>query len=255
MGRRGKGKIVDWLTESATGVVRYHGGHNAGHTLVIAGPQDGAAPHPVGRAASRTSASTSATASCFRPARCCRRSASSRRGREVRSRLKISPACPLVLPIHVALDQAREASMGDEKIGTTGRGIGPAYEDKIARRALRVQDLLDPDRFSAKLEALLEFHNFMLVNYYKRDPVHFAKTRDEALAQALELRPMVADVAGLLHQARERGESLLFEGAQARCSTSTTARIRTSRAATACPALRPPDRASARRCSITCSAS
>ena len=135
-------------------------------------------------------------------------------GVEVRSRLKISPACPLVLPIHVALDQAREASMGDDKIGTTGRGIGPAYEDKIARRALRVQDLLDPDRFAAKLEALLEFHNFMLVNYYKRDPVHFAKTRDEALAQALELRPMVADVAGLLHQARERGESLLFEGAQ-----------------------------------------
>src|SRR6185295_5224809 len=133
---------------------------------------------------------------------------------EVRSRLKISPACPLVLPIHVALDQAREGALGETKIGTTGRGIGPAYEDKIARRALRVQDLLDPDRFATKLEALLEFHNFMLVNYYKRDPVPFSKTRDETLMYALQLAPMVADVAALLQQARARGESLLFEGAQ-----------------------------------------
>jgi adenylosuccinate synthase len=128
--------------------------------------------------------------------------------------LKISPACPLVLPIHVALDQAREAAMGETKIGTTGRGIGPAYEDKIARRALRVQDLLDPAQFAAKLAVLLELHNFMLVNYYKRAAVPFEKTRDETLAHAAQLAPMVADVAGLLHEARERGESLLFEGAQ-----------------------------------------
>jgi adenylosuccinate synthase len=135
-------------------------------------------------------------------------------GVDVRSRLRISPACPLVLPIHVALDQAREAAMGETKIGTTGRGIGPAYEDKIARRALRVQDLLDPAQFAAKLEALLDLHNFMLVNYYKRDAVPFAKTRDDTLAYAAALAPMVADVAGLLQQARARGESLLFEGAQ-----------------------------------------
>jgi len=119
-----------------------------------------------------------------------------------------------VLPVHVALDQAREAGMGDTKIGTTGRGIGPAYEDKIARRALRVQDLLDPDRFSAKLVALLDYHNFTLVQYHKCSPVPFEKTRDDTLALAAALQPMVADVAALLQAARARGESLLFEGAQ-----------------------------------------
>ena len=136
-------------------------------------------------------------------------------GVEVRSRLEISPACPLVLPIHVALDQAREASMGDEKIGTTGRGIGPAYEDKIARRALRVQDLLDPDRFSAKLEALLEFHNFMLVQLLqarsgalREDARRGAGAGARAAAHGRRRR------AASCTQARERGESLLFEGAQ-----------------------------------------
>jgi adenylosuccinate synthase len=116
------------------------------------------------------------------------------------------------LPYHVALDQAREGAMGDAKIGTTGRGIGPAYEDKIARRAIRVQDLFYPDRFAAKLEPLLEFHNFVLTQYFKRDPVPFAKTRDDTLALAAELEPMVADVAGSC-KARP-GDSLLFEGAQ-----------------------------------------
>jgi adenylosuccinate synthase len=119
-----------------------------------------------------------------------------------------------VLPCHVALDQAREGAMGDEKIGTTGRGIGPAYEDKIARRAIRVQDLLYPDRFAAKLERLLDYHNFMLTQYFKRDPVPFAETRDATLALAPELEPMVADVAGLLQAAKAAGKSLLFEGAQ-----------------------------------------
>ena len=213
-GDEGKGKIVDWLTESATGVVRYHGGHNAGHTLVIAGRKTVLRLIPSGVLRPNVGIYVGNGVVLSPGALLQEIGELEAAGVEVRSRLKISPACPLVLPIHVALDQAREASMGDEKIGTTGRGIGPAYEDKIARRALRVQDLLDPDRFSAKLEALLEFHNFMLVNYYKRDPVHFAKTRDEALAHALELRPMVADVAGLLYEARGRGESLLFEGAQ-----------------------------------------
>ncbi len=213
-GDEGKGKIVDWLTESATGVVRYHGGHNAGHTLVIGGRKTVLRLIPSGVLRPNVGIYVGNGVVLSPGALLQEIGELESAGVNVRSRLKISPACPLVLPIHVALDQAREASMGDEKIGTTGRGIGPAYEDKIARRALRVQDLLDPDRFSAKLEALLEFHNFMLVNYYKRDPVQFAKTRDEALSQALELRPMVADVAGLLHEARERGESLLFEGAQ-----------------------------------------
>jgi len=213
-GDEGKGKIVDWLAESAQGVVRFQGGHNAGHTLVIGGkktvlrliPSGALHPSVAIYIGNGVVLSPSALMTEIRELEAA--------GIDIRSRLRISPACPLVLPVHVALDQAREAGMGDTKIGTTGRGIGPAYEDKIARRALRVQDLLDPARFSAKLEVLLEFHNFTLVNYYKRPAIDFATTRDEALALALELRPMVADVAGLIHKARERGESLLFEGAQ-----------------------------------------
>jgi adenylosuccinate synthase len=127
----------------------------------------------------------------------------------------ISPACPLVLPIHVALDKAREAALGDTlKIGTTGRGIGPAYEDKVGRRALRVQDLLDPARFADKLERLLDLHNFTLVHYHKTAPVDFAQTRDEVLALGAEIAPMVGDVSAAILRARARGDSLLFEGAQ-----------------------------------------
>ena len=212
-GDEGKGKIVDWLTESATGVVRFQGGHNAGHTLVIGGKKTVLRLIPSG-ALRPGVAIFVGNGVVLSPAALLQEIGElEAAGVEVRSRLKISPACPLVLPIHVALDQAREAAM-EIKIGTTGRGIGPAYEDKIARRALRVQDLLDPGQFAAKLEALLEYHNFMLVNYYKRDPVPFSKTRDETLVFALQLAPMVADVAGMLQQARARGESLLFEGAQ-----------------------------------------
>jgi len=213
-GDEGKGKIVDWLTESATGVVRFQGGHNAGHTLVIGGKKTVLRLIPSG-ALRPGVAIFVGNGVVLSPAALLQEIGElEAAGVEVRTRLKISPACPLVLPIHVALDQAREGALGETKIGTTGRGIGPAYEDKIARRALRVQDLLDPDQFATKLEALLEFHNFMLVNYYKRDPVPFSKTRDETLMHALQLAPMVADVAGLLQQARARGESLLFEGAQ-----------------------------------------
>jgi adenylosuccinate synthase len=213
-GDEGKGKIVDWLAESAQGVVRFQGGHNAGHTLVIGGkktvlrliPSGALHPSVAIYIGNGVVLSPSALMTEIRELEAA--------GIDIRSRLRISPACPLVLPVHVALDQAREAGMGDTKIGTTGRGIGPAYEDKIARRALRVQDLLDPARFATKLEALLEYHNFALVNYYKKPAIDFAKTRDETLALALELSPMVADVAGLIHRARKRGDSLLFEGAQ-----------------------------------------
>jgi len=213
-GDEGKGKIVDWLTESATGVVRFQGGHNAGHTLVIGGKKTVLRLIPSGVLRPGVAIFVGNGVVLSPDALLQEIDELEAAGVEVRSRLKISPACPLVLPIHVALDQAREGALGETKIGTTGRGIGPAYEDKIARRALRVQDLLDPDRFATKLEALLEFHNFMLVNYYKRDPVPFSKTRDETLMYALQLAPMVADVAALLQQARARGESLLFEGAQ-----------------------------------------
>ena len=213
-GDEGKGKVVDWLTEHAQGVVRFQGGHNAGHTLVIGGrktvlrliPSGVLRPHVDIYIGNGVVLSPTALFTEIRELEAA--------GVELRSRLKISPACPLVLPCHVALDQAREGAMGDEKIGTTGRGIGPAYEDKIARRAIRVQDLFDADRFAAKLERLLEYHNFVLTQYFKRDPVPFAETRDATLALAPELEPMVADVAALLQQARAAGKSLLFEGAQ-----------------------------------------
>ncbi len=213
-GDEGKGKIVDWLTESAQGVVRFQGGHNAGHTLVIGGRKTVLRLIPSGVLREQV-AIYIGNGVVLSPAALVQEIGElEAAGVEVRSRLRISPACPLVLPIHVALDQAREVALGETKIGTTGRGIGPAYEDKIARRALRVQDLLDTDRFAAKLERLLEFHNFMLEHYYRRPPLSFPQVRDETLALAPQIVPMVADVAGLVQAARKRGDSLLFEGAQ-----------------------------------------
>jgi adenylosuccinate synthase len=213
-GDEGKGKIVDWLTESAQGVVRFQGGHNAGHTLVIGGRKTVLRLIPSGALRPGVAIYIGNGVVLSPSALFTEIAELESAGVEIRSRLRISPACPLVLPVHVALDQAREISMGETKIGTTGRGIGPAYEDKIARRALRVQDLLDPARFSEKLAALLDFHNFTLVHFYKCAPVPFEATRDETLAFAAQIAPMVADVAGLIYGARSRGESLLFEGAQ-----------------------------------------
>jgi len=196
------------------GVVRFQGGHNAGHTLVIGGKKTVLRLIPSG-VLRPTVAIFIGNGVVLSPSALLQEIGElEAAGIEVRSRLSISPACPLVLPIHVALDQAREAAMGETKIGTTGRGIGPAYEDKIARRALRVQDLLHPGQFGDKLRALCELHNFMLVNYYKRDPVPFERTRDETLALAAQIAPMVADVAAMLQRARARGDCLLFEGAQ-----------------------------------------
>lgn len=213
-GDEGKGKVVDWLTGHAKGVVRFQGGHNAGHTLVIGGRKTVLRLIPSGILHPGVSAYIG-NGVVLSPAALLQEIGElEAAGVDVRSRLKISPACPLVLPHHVALDHARERAMGDAKIGTTGRGIGPAYEDKIARRAIRMQDLLHPDRFAAKLATLLEYHNFVLTQYFKRDPVPFEKTRDDTLALAAELQPMVADVAALLQAARSRGDSLLFEGAQ-----------------------------------------
>jgi len=203
-GDEGKGKVVDWLTEHADGVVRFQGGHNAGHTLVIGAKKTVLRLIPSGilrpnvRAYVGNGVVVSPTALLQEIAEL------EAAGVEVRSRLAISPACPLVMPYHVALDQAREAAMGETRIGTTGRGIGPAYEDKIARRALRVQDIFYPDRFAAKLEPLLEYHNFVLTQYFKRTAVDYRET----------IQPLVADVAALLQAARRAGESLLFEGAQ-----------------------------------------
>jgi adenylosuccinate synthase len=213
-GDEGKGKVVDWLTEYAQGVVRFQGGHNAGHTLVIGDKKTVLRLIPSGilRPNVRVYIGNGVVLS---PSALLQEIAElESAGIEVRARLSISPACPLVLPYHVALDQAREASLGETKIGTTGRGIGPAYEDKIARRALRVQDVFYPDRFAAKLEPLLEYHNFVLTQYYKCNAVPYRETLDAALALAPQLQPMVADVAARIQEARRRGDSLLFEGAQ-----------------------------------------
>jgi len=213
-GDEGKGKVVDWLTEHAHGVVRFQGGHNAGHTLVIGDKKTVLRLIPSGVLRPKVRVYIGNGVVLSPHALLQEIGELEAAGIEVRSRLAISPACPLVMPYHVALDQAREASMGETKIGTTGRGIGPAYEDKIARRAVRVQDLFYPERFAAKLEVVLDYHNFVLTKHFKRDPVPMRETLEATLALTSEIRPMVGDVAALIQKARRDGESLLFEGAQ-----------------------------------------
>ncbi len=216
-GDEGKGKVVDWLTDHAQGVVRFQGGHNAGHTLVINGRKTALQLIPSG---------------IMRPGVACyigngvvvdpahllleieRLEAI---GVEVRSRLFLSESCPLILPFHVEVDKAREAlreSSGAGKIGTTGKGIGPAYEDKVARRALRVQDLKHPERFATKLRELLALHNFALSGYLKSQPLAFEPIFDAAMRAAKALKPMLADVGYRLHRSHADGANLLFEGAQ-----------------------------------------
>jgi adenylosuccinate synthase len=214
-GDEGKGKIVDWLTDRARGVVRFQGGHNAGHTLVIGGKKTVLHLIPSGI--------LRGDVDCFigngvvvsphaLVAEMDELEAGGVRG--VVARLSVSEACPLILPYHAALDHAREAAKGERKIGTTGRGIGPAYEDKVARRAIRVQDLFDASRFAEKLRELLEFHNFVLKSYYKHEEVSYQKTLDETLALAPRLAPLIADVPRALYHANRAGKNLLFEGAQ-----------------------------------------
>jgi len=213
-GDEGKGKLVDWLTDHAQGVVRFQGGHNAGHTLVIGGHKTVLHLIPSGILRDGVTCYIGNGVVLSPEALLKEIEELEAAGVEVRSRVKISEACPLILPYHVAIDVAREAAKGDAKIGTTGRGIGPAYEDKVARRALRVQDLLVAERFEAKLAELLDFHNFVLTKYLKAPPVDFAKVRDAALALAPQLAPMVADVSRALYDANRAGHGLLFEGAQ-----------------------------------------
>jgi len=231
-GDEGKGKLVDWLTESAQGVVRFQGGHNAGHTLVINGAKTAlhlipsGIMHPGVKCYIGNGVVLSA-AKLFEEI-----AGLERAGVEVRSRLRVSEACPLILPFHAALDVAREAALergGSERIGTTGRGIGPAYEDKIARRALRVQDLKHPERFAQKLRVLLALHNHVLTTflgsrdfafgdalqpYMREGEVQFEPVYEEAMRHAEQLKPMMADVSRELNEAHARGANLLFEGAQ-----------------------------------------
>src|SRR3954469_4754683 len=213
-GDEGKGKIVDWLTDRAQGVVRFQGGHNAGHTLVIAGKKTVLHLIPSGILRGSVECYIGDGVVLSPQALVQEMKELEAAGVEVAARLKISEACPLILPYHAALDLAREAAKGAQKLGTTGRGIGPAYEDKVARRAIRLQDLFKPVRFAEKLQELLEFHNFVLKNFYRSETVDFQKTLDEALAFAPRLAPLVADVPRGLYEANRNGKNLLFEGAQ-----------------------------------------
>ncbi len=213
-GDEGKGKIVDWLTDHAQGVVRFQGGHNAGHTLVIGGKKTVLHLIPSGILRDQVAVYIGNGVVLSPQALFEEIDTLEKMGVDVASRLSISEACPVVMPHHVALDRAREAAKGADKIGTTGRGIGPAYEDKVARRGIRVQDLLHPERFAHKLREVLDFHNFVLKHYLKADTVDFQKSYDEAMGYAARIRPLVADVPRLLFEASQAGKSLLFEGAQ-----------------------------------------
>src|SRR5436190_4485506 len=213
-GDEGKGKIVDWLTDRAQGVVRFQGGHNAGHTLVIAGKKTVLHLIPSGILRGSVECYIGNGVVLSPQALVQEMNELETAGVEVAARLKISEACPLILPYHAALDLAREAAKGAQKIGTTGRGIGPAYEDKVARRAIRLQDLFKPVRFAEKLQELLDFHNFVLEKFYKQPRIDFQKTLDESLAFASRLAPLVADVPRGLYEANRAGKNLLFEGAQ-----------------------------------------
>ncbi len=213
-GDEGKGKVVDLLTDRAAGVVRFQGGHNAGHTLVIEGEKTVLHLIPSGilREGVRCYIGNGVVLS---PAALLEElEMLEGRGVPARERLGISEGCPLILPYHIALDQAREIARGKQAIGTTGRGIGPAYEDKVSRRGIRLGELLDPAHFETRLREVLEYHNFALEHYYKVDKVDFQQTLDEALAQAEQIAPMITDVPGAMHQAKENGGSLLLEGAQ-----------------------------------------
>ena len=213
-GDEGKGKIVDLLTDRVKYVVRYQGGHNAGHTLIINGEKTILLLIPIGILHDNVTCLIGYGVVLSPDALMKEMGELEARGVNVRERLKISEACPLILPYHIAMDHARENALGKNKIGTTGRGIGPAYEDKVARRGLRVSDLFDKEAFAEKLKANLDYYNFQLVHYYKVEPVDFQKTLDEVFAVADVIKSMVADITTLLHKAREAGENILFEGAQ-----------------------------------------
>ena len=213
-GDEGKGKVVDLLTDRAAAVVRFQGGHNAGHTLVIDG--DTTVLHLIPSGILRDNVlCLIGNGVVLSPAALLEElEMLDKAGVPARERLRISESCPLILPYHIALDQAREVARGKKAIGTTGRGIGPAYEDKVSRRGLRLGELLDPAHFSERLREVMEYHNFALQHYFKADPVDYQQVLDEALAQGEQIAPMVGDIPGLLHQMRRDGKDIMFEGAQ-----------------------------------------
>lgn len=213
-GDEGKGKIVDLLTENASAVVRFQGGHNAGHTLVIDGEKTILHLIPSGILRENVECMIGNGVVLSPEALMKEITMLEDNGVPVRERLRISEACQLILPYHIALDAAREKARGKEAIGTTGRGIGPAYEDKISRRGLRVGDLMQPEKFAEKLKGILEYHNFMLEHYFKAETVDYQTTLDDALAMADILKPMIADIPHRLTELRKSGQDVMMEGAQ-----------------------------------------
>jgi adenylosuccinate synthase len=213
-GDEGKGKVVDLLTDRCQAVARFQGGHNAGHTLVIDGVKTALNLIPSGIMREGVECLIGNGVVVYVPRLLEEIRGLESRGIPVRARLKVSEAAPLILEHHIRLDQARERARGDAKIGTTGRGIGPAYEDKIARRAIRIGDLFHRERLASKLGEVLDYHNFVLQHYFKESPVDFQKTLDSCLGFADEVRPMVADVTELLRRHIVAGHNILFEGAQ-----------------------------------------
>ena len=213
-GDEGKGKIVDWLTDQAAGVVRFQGGHNAGHTLVVGGKKTVLHLIPSGILREGVQCFIGSGVVLSPEALLKEIDELESAGIKVARRLKIAPTCPLILPYHVALDQAREAARGAGKIGTTGRGIGPAYEDKVARRAVRVIDLFDEAQLKTKLQENIALYNVQLEHLFQAAPVDFDSVWAQIQGLAARIRPMVADVSRELTEMNARGDKILFEGAQ-----------------------------------------
>lgn len=213
-GDEGKGKVVDLLTDKADAVVRFQGGHNAGHTLVIEGKQTILHLIPSGILRDEVQCLIGNGVVLSPAALLEEIDMLEAGGVDARSRMGISESCPVILPYHIALDQAREAARGKKAIGTTGRGIGPCYEDKVSRRGIRLGEMLDEKHFAERLREVMAYHNFALEHYFKFDTVDYQAVLDEALAQAEKIRPMIDDVPGTLHRLRRQGRSVMFEGAQ-----------------------------------------
>jgi len=213
-GDEGKGKVVDLLTDRADAVVRFQGGHNAGHTLVIDGKKTVLHLIPSGILRDEVRCLIGNGVVLSPSALLDELDMLEQGGVVTVSRMGISESCPVILPYHIALDQAREAARGKKAIGTTGRGIGPCYEDKVSRRGIRLGEMLDEAHFSERLREVLDYHNFALEHYFKFETVDYHKVLDEALAQAERIRPMIEDVPGTLHRLRAEGKSVMFEGAQ-----------------------------------------
>lgn len=213
-GDEGKGKVVDWLTEKADAVVRYQGGHNAGHTLVIDGERTALSLIPSGILRDHVQCFIGNGVVISPPKLLSEMKMLEDKGVNVRDRLFVSPACPVILPTHIALDQAREAALGKAAIGTTGRGIGPTYEDKIARRGVRLGDMVRPEEFKAAVKKLIEYHNFILQHYYKVETVSLETAMADSLDLAEHILPLLDDVTVRLHELRLQGKTILFEAAQ-----------------------------------------